>query len=102
MNQKTKVLVVVQPYLGHLIPMCCLVKELSKNKNLHVTIFSIEKYKDLIEKSGAEYKQYSNFPNIDTNNLNLLRLYLLVTETGNVQFEILRILILSSNIYNVT
>jgi UDP:flavonoid glycosyltransferase YjiC (YdhE family) len=39
----------------------CLAAELVKSKEYKVTFFALEKYRDLIEKSGSQYRSYSNF-----------------------------------------
>jgi UDP:flavonoid glycosyltransferase YjiC (YdhE family) len=67
-SDNKKVIALVLPASGHINIMSCLVKELVNRKNYNVIFFSNEKYKDLVEKTGAQYKQYSNFPDLKLSN----------------------------------
>jgi UDP:flavonoid glycosyltransferase YjiC (YdhE family) len=71
MTEKTKVLALVMPASGHINMMCCLIKELVTEKNFHVILHSVEKYKDLVQKSGAEYRQFKNASAIVDLNTNI-------------------------------
>ena len=68
MSVNNKVLALVLPASGHINIMSCLVKELVNRKTYNVVFFSTEKYKDLVERTGARYKKYSNFPDLNLNN----------------------------------
>jgi UDP:flavonoid glycosyltransferase YjiC (YdhE family) len=62
MTETKKLLALVIPASGHINVMCCIVRELL-NRNttpLSITMFSTEKYKELVERSGAEYKEFQN------------------------------------------
>lgn len=42
-------------------PIACVIDELVNKRNVKVYFFGNEKYKELIEKTGSEYRQYSYF-----------------------------------------
>ncbi len=85
MTEKKKALALVIPASGHINLMCCLIKELVTKKNFHVILFSVQKYKDLIRKSGAEYREFENSLYIDEWNPNIqfLEIFELIMESIN-------------------
>ena len=60
MIERKKILALVMPASGHINMMCCLIKELVTQKNFHVILYSVEKYRNLVERSGAEYREFKN------------------------------------------
>jgi UDP:flavonoid glycosyltransferase YjiC (YdhE family) len=60
-EKQKKVAIMVPPASGHLNPAVCLANELVKNQGMHVTVFSSENYRNLIEKSGSVFRAYSYF-----------------------------------------
>jgi UDP:flavonoid glycosyltransferase YjiC (YdhE family) len=65
MAARKKALAAVIPASGHINLMCCLIKELVTQKNFHVILYSVEKYKNLITKSGAEFRMFENIPGVE-------------------------------------
>mgnify|MGYP002784816031 FL=1 len=58
MERQKKVFVLSLPASGHVNPVSGIITELVK-KNVHVIMYSNEEYKSLIERTGAEYRQYN-------------------------------------------
>ena len=56
MSEKKKIMVLVPPATGHINPICGLIHELCKNKNIEVLFYSDETYRELIEKTGAKFR----------------------------------------------
>jgi MGT family glycosyltransferase len=56
MDQKKKIMVLSPPMAGHVNPICGLIQELCKNKNIEVIFYSDEKYRKVIEKTGAKFR----------------------------------------------
>jgi MGT family glycosyltransferase len=56
MAEKKKVMVLVPSALGHVNPICGLIYELCKNKNIEVLFYSDEPYRKIIEKTGAKFR----------------------------------------------
>jgi UDP:flavonoid glycosyltransferase YjiC (YdhE family) len=50
-------MVMIPPATGHVNPICGLIHELCKNKNIEVLFYSDENYRELIEKTGATFRQ---------------------------------------------
>ena len=86
MTEKKKALALVIPASGHINLMCCLIKELVTKKNFHVILFSVQKYKDLVKKSGAEYREFENSLYIDEfdSNIQFLEIYELIMEASKI------------------
>ena len=58
MESKTKIMVLVPPASGHVNPMCGLVYEICKQKEVQVIFYSEEKFQNTIEKTGAKFKSF--------------------------------------------
>ena len=58
-NSKKKIMIIAPPSTGHLTPLCCLIYELCKNKDLEVIFYSDEPYREQVLKTGAEFRLYS-------------------------------------------
>ena len=56
MESKKKIMVLIPPLLGHVNPICGLIHELCKNKNIEVIFYSDEIYRDVIENTGATFR----------------------------------------------
>ena len=56
MAQKKKIMVITPALAGHVTPMCGLLRELCKNKNIEVLYYSEETYRETIEKTGAKLR----------------------------------------------
>jgi UDP:flavonoid glycosyltransferase YjiC (YdhE family) len=57
-----KILILIPPYHGHLNPVCCLVKELITKYNHKVIFYGNENCRNMIEKTGSDYREYPYFP----------------------------------------
>ena len=57
-EKRKKILAVCVPIPGHLNMMCSIMNELVNKKNFHVIMHMPEKYKNLVEKTGAEYREF--------------------------------------------
>lgn len=55
------VFVIVPPAYGHVNPVSGLVYELCKQPNVDVIFYGQEPFREIIEKTGAKYRAYSNF-----------------------------------------
>ena len=66
-EKRKKILAVCVPIPGHLNMMCSIMNELVNKKNFHVIMHMPEKYKNLVEKTGAEYREFKA-----NNNLKLI------------------------------
>ena len=71
MSEKKKIMVMVPPATGHINPICGLIHELCKDKNLEVIFYSDETYRELIEKTGAKFR-LNKEPTISTMDPNWL------------------------------
>ena len=71
MPEKKKIFVLIPTGTGHVNPICGLVHELCKNKNLEVIFYSDEIYRKLIENTGATFRlnEAPTFSTIDPNTL---------------------------------
>ena len=58
-----KIVVFSYPDTGHVNPLCCILKELVDSCKAKVICYGNSQIKSIIEKSGAEYKDYSSNPN---------------------------------------
>ena len=56
MTEKKKIMVISPAVSGHVNPICGLIQELCKNKNIEVLFYSEETYRDVIEKAGATFR----------------------------------------------
>lgn len=56
MNDK-KILMLILPEIGHMNPMLCIAREFV-DKNNQVVFFGLSHHKEIIERSGAQFKQY--------------------------------------------
>ena len=56
MDQKKKIMVISPAAAGHVNPICGLLQELCKNKNLEVLFYSDQTYREAIEKTGAKFR----------------------------------------------
>ena len=56
MAQKKKIMVFVPAASGHINPICGLIHELCKNKNLEVLFYSDEAYRKIVENTGATFR----------------------------------------------
>ena len=56
MTEKKKIMVLIPAAAGHINPICGLIHELCKNKNIEVLFYSDETYRDVIEKAGAKFR----------------------------------------------
>ena len=61
-NKRNKILVFPFQYTGHINPLSCILIELVKAQ-VHVICFGTDQIKSIIEKTGAEYKEYSTNSN---------------------------------------
>jgi UDP:flavonoid glycosyltransferase YjiC (YdhE family) len=93
MEAKKKVLFLIPPTSGHINPLICIANELLK-RNLHVVFFGNEKHRVSIEKSGVEYRAYSNFDMesmiIDSNDTPLNFFKLLLDTSSNLLPELIK------------
>ena len=56
MSEKKKIMVLIPSAAGHINPICGLIHELCKNKNIEVLFYSDETYREIIEKTGATFR----------------------------------------------
>ena len=56
MNDK-KILMLILPEIGHIYPMLCIARDLV-DKNNKVVFYGLSHHKEMIERSGAKFKQY--------------------------------------------
>jgi hypothetical protein len=64
-TKKKKILVLAIPFYGHLNALTSIVYELISNtarSDLEIVFYGCDQVKDLIERSGAEYRPYPYFP----------------------------------------
>lgn len=54
---KKKILMLILPEIGHMNPMLCIARDLV-DSNYEVIFYGLSNHKELIEKSGAQFKQY--------------------------------------------
>lgn len=57
-----KIFVLLPAATGHLNPVVSIMSRLIKEDNVDVVFYSIEKFRPLIEKSGARFKPYPYYP----------------------------------------
>jgi MGT family glycosyltransferase len=71
MSQKKKIMVLIPTGTGHVNPICGLIHELCKNKNLEVLFYSDEAFRGLIENTGATFRlnEAPTFSTIDPNKM---------------------------------
>ena len=71
MAQKKKIMVFIPTGTGHVNPICGLIHELCKNKNLEVLFYSDEAFRGLIENTGATFRlnEAPTFSTIDPNKM---------------------------------
>nr|QNH67988.1 UDP-glucuronosyltransferase-like protein 6 [Brachionus koreanus] len=55
--EKKKILMLILPEIGHMNPMLCIARDLVDN-NYEVVFYGLSSQKELIEQSGAHFKQY--------------------------------------------
>jgi UDP:flavonoid glycosyltransferase YjiC (YdhE family) len=92
LQNRKKILAVCLPIPGHLNMMCSLINELVNKKKFHVIMYMPEKYKNLVEKSGSEYREFkAKIPMIEmTEKMDLLDLFeLMLTSTQLVLPELI-------------
>ena len=58
MESKTKIMVLAPPASGHVNPMCGLVYEICRQKEVEVIFYSEEKFQNTIDKTGAKFKSF--------------------------------------------
>src|SRR5262249_4809276 len=58
--ERYKILILVLPSTGHLNPLTSVVYELATKRGAQVIFYSVSQYKDMIQLSGAEYREYNN------------------------------------------
>lgn len=61
-NKKRKILILGVPFSDHINPMTGMVHELTSHHHCHIIFYGIPELKQIIEKTGAEYRPYSYFP----------------------------------------
>jgi UDP:flavonoid glycosyltransferase YjiC (YdhE family) len=59
---KQKILILTHPFSGHINPMTGFVYEMATKRNFKVIWYGISGVKDIIEKTGSEYRAYSYYP----------------------------------------
>lgn len=59
-KNKFKIMFMIPPATGHVNPICSIANELCKRENISVVIYSDEKYRVGIEKTGAQFRAYSH------------------------------------------
>ena len=90
-SQKKKIMVLVPPLTGHMNPICGLVHELCKNKNIEVLFYSDETCREAIEKTGATFRRNEKptFTTIDPNSfgkkMKLNSLFDMLIDFANIQ-----------------
>ncbi|CAF0717507.1 unnamed protein product [Brachionus calyciflorus] len=57
-TKKTKIYILIFPDTGHVNPIAGIVEVLVKNKNCDVVFYGRKGQKDLIERTGAQFRQY--------------------------------------------
>lgn len=60
-KEKKKVFLFAMAASGHINPLAGIISELVKN-NVHVVFYSTAQFKPLVEKLGAEYREYTYYP----------------------------------------
>lgn len=53
-------MILVPPSTGHVNPICGMVNELCKQKDVRVTFYSDEGFRESVEKTGARFRQFSH------------------------------------------
>jgi UDP:flavonoid glycosyltransferase YjiC (YdhE family) len=86
-----KVFVIVTAASGHINPVTGVVKELIDREKCDVVFYGLEKYREIIEKSGAEYRPYQNLSEqfADVSSASKLK---------NFYFKIMRMSVIASDL----
>jgi UDP:flavonoid glycosyltransferase YjiC (YdhE family) len=60
MSEQKKIMLLIPPAMGHVNPMCAVIKELlNMTKDVKVLFYSDEEYRETITKSGAQFRLFA-------------------------------------------
>ncbi|XP_047144055.1 uncharacterized UDP-glucosyltransferase YojK [Hydra vulgaris] len=64
--QQKKILILIPPFWGHINPLIGITKRLVEESYI-IVFYSLSEFKDIIVKTGAEYREYPYFPIVKAN-----------------------------------